>query len=155
MHHLNAKDLEILASKTAADNGFDVCGVSLLTNQKPVTMRIQVCRTEGGDVSLDDCAGLSGPIGEAIDKSQQFDMPYILEISSPGISQELKSDRDFQSFKGFPVEAFFKDDQGTELSEKGLLHERSAEDLHLNIKGRISRIPRKHLIRVDLTSPTG
>jgi len=118
-------------------------------------MQVQIRHIGGGDVSLEECASFSAPMEEAIDAAQLLDESFVLEISSPGIDDNLLNDRDFQTFRGFPVEVTYRDKQNSELHRTGLLHERSTEHLQLNIKGQISKIPRKDVIGVRLTSPTG
>ncbi len=120
-----------------------------------MTMQVQIRHMDGGDVSLDDCARFSGLIDKAVEDSQLIDQAYVLEISSPGISDQLCSDRDFQTFKGFPVEVIFKDSKTHENRRTGRLHERSPDHLCLNNKGRMDHIPREDVIQVRLTSPTG
>ena len=142
MPHPILTDLETIASSTAADNGFALCGV-------------QIRHSGGGDVSLEECASFSEPMGQAIETSELINEAYVLEVSSPGINDQLNSDRDFQTFKGFPVEITFQDQKSSPLHRTGLLHERSKDYVHLNIKGRISKIPRNDVIEVRLTSPTG
>ena len=51
-------------------------------------------------------------------------------------------------------EISFRDDD-SDLHQAGLLHKRSDEHVHINIKGRIQRIPRKAVTCVRLTNPTG
>ena len=94
-------------------------------------------------------------MGEAIDTAELLKEAYILEVSSPGISEDISSDKDFQTFKGFPIEILFRDKKNAEISRCGLLKERSKEHIHLNIKGRISLIPRDDVIHVRLTNQTG
>ena len=120
-----------------------------------MTMQVQIRHTGGEDVSLEECAIFSAPMGEAIEASQLLNEAYVLEISSPGIADQLHSDRDFQTFQGFPVEVTYRNAQESVLLRAGQLQERSSEHVHLNIKGKISRIPRKDVITVRLTSPTG
>ncbi len=148
-------DLKELAANTAELYGFDLCGLQLLTHQIPMTMQLQIRHLDGRDVSLEDCASFSSHIGEALDTSELINDAYVLEVSSPGIGEQLVSDRDFQTFRGFPVEVLFRDKKGSQLSRNGLLHERSNNHVHLNIKGRMSRIPREDVLGVRLTSPTG
>ena len=148
-------DLEKIASNTAAENGFDLCGVQVFTHFKPMTMQVQIRHKGGGDVSLEECASFSAPMSEAIETSELLDESYVLEISSPGIDEQLQSDRDFQTFRGFPVEVTYKNGHDSGLRRSGQLHERSTEHVHLNIKGKINRIPRKDVIKVRLISPTG
>jgi len=148
-------DLEKIASNTAAENGFDLCGVQVFTHFKPMTMQVQIRQAGGGDVSLDDCARFSVPMGEAIDTSKILNEAYVLEISSPGIDTQLITDKDYETFRGFPVKVTFQDGKNLELNKAGLLHHRSEDHLHLNIKGKIIGIPRNNVIEVYLTSPTG
>jgi|TARA_B000000441_G_C21713101_1_gene333835 ribosome maturation factor RimP len=146
-------ELETLASTTAAENGFELCCVQVLTHLIPMTIQVQIRQLGGGDVCLDDCARFTSPMDEALEASQLFTEAYVLEISSPGIGDQLHSDQDFLTFRGFPVEISFRNN-GSELSQAGLLHERSNEHVHINIKGRIQQIPRKAVTCVRLTSPT-
>ena len=155
MPNPNLKELEKIASNAAATNGFEVCGVQLSTHMKPITVKVQIRHIGGADISLDDCSSLTAPIGEAIDTSQLLKENYVLEISSPGIDDLLNSDRDFKTFRGFPVEVTFKNKENSDSHSNGLLHERSIEHVQLNVKGSLKRIPRKDVIKVRLTSPTG
>ena len=120
-----------------------------------MTMQVQIRHSDGADVSLDECASFSSPMSEAIETSKIINEAYVLEISSPGINDHLSSDRDFQTFRGFPVEVTYLKNQDSKINQTGLLHERSKDHVHLNIKGKISRIPRENVIDVRLTTATG
>ena len=142
-----------MAADVAASNGFDLCGIQLLTHMSPMTLEVQIRHSSGTDVSLDDCAGFSGVLGDALEASSLLTDAYVLEISSPGIGEQLSSDRDFQTFRGFPIEVHHRDKGETEQRLEGLLLERDADTLQINIRGRIKRIPRDCVIDVRLTSP--
>ena len=86
--------------------------IQILTHLQPMTVQVQIRRTDGSDVSLDDCAGFSGPMGEALESQALLTEAYVLEISSPGIGEQLQSDRDFQTFRSYPVEVLYRDDEG-------------------------------------------
>ncbi len=152
LSHPILAELETIASATAEKNGFNLCGLHLHTNLIPMTMQVQIRHSDGGDVSLDDCARFSEPMGDAIEASELLDQGYVLEISSPGIGEQLKTDKDFKTFKGFPIEVTIQNDSGSNLSRTGLLHERSETHVHLNIKGQIKQIPREEVISVRLTT---
>ena len=98
---------------------------------------------------------LERPLGEAIEAAELLPGAYVLEISSPGIGEELHDDRDFRSFRGFPVEVLFRDGKGAETRREGLLLERDAEAVHLNLRGRPLRIPRDEVIAVRLVTASG
>ena len=120
----------------------------------PMTLEVQIRHSNGADVSLDDCAQFSGVLGEALESSELLNEAYVLEISSPGIDEQLATDRDFQTFRGFPVEVTHRDNNDAEHRLDGLLLERDEESLQINIRGRIKRIPRDQVIGVRLTSPS-
>ena len=117
-----------------------------------MTMQVQIRHMGGGDVSLDDCSRFSGSMNEALEASSILNGNYVLEISSPGIGEELIQDRDFETFKGFPIQVTFKNAKNNQTSSSGLLHKRCIDYVHLNIKGKINRIPRKEVIGVRLTT---
>ncbi|MCP9849183.1 ribosome maturation factor RimP [Cyanobium sp. Morenito 9A2] len=151
-HPLHA-ELEALASQLAGEAAFELCGLQVQTHRVPMTLLVQLRPAGGGDVSLDDCARFSGLLGEALETAALLDEAYVLEISSPGVSEELRDDRDFRSFRGFPVAVTVHDGQGGEQRREGLLLERDEQAVHLNVRGRRSRIPRSEVIAVCLTAP--
>ena len=147
-------DLRSLATQVANDQGYELCGIQLLTHLSPMTLELQIRHTSGRDVSLDDCAGFSGIFGDALETSSLLaEEPYVLEISSPGIGEQLGSDRDFKTFRGFPIEVTHLDQNDSTLCVEGLLLGRDEDTLQINIRGRIKRINRDRVVNVRLTSP--
>ncbi len=144
-------DLEHLVSSTLANTGYQLRGVHLHTHRIPMTLQVLLQRSDGQDIHLDECADLSGPLADAIETAGVLgEAAYVLEVSSPGVSEELHDDRDFRSFRGFPVAVLFRDPQGGEGRCEGLLLERDLTDVRLNIRGRTKRIPRAAVIQVRL-----
>ena len=153
MPHPLIADLERLADLVAAQAGLELQGVDVLTHRIPMTVRVRVQRRDGTDVSLDECAALSSPLGEALEANGLIESAYVLEVSSPGIGDDLRSDRDFDSFRGFPVEVLRRESDGGPSRLTGLLLGRDAQTLLLNLRGRTVRIPREEVEQVRLTSP--
>ena len=145
--------IELLASRTAASLGLEVRGVQLLSHRLPMTVQVFVQCTDGTDVTLEQCANLSAPLGEALEASELLHQAYVLEISSPGVGEELQSDRDFTSFRGFPVMVLRRRDDGSEQAAEGLLLGRDEAAVLLNVRGRTQRIPRDAVLRVQLVQP--
>jgi ribosome maturation factor RimP len=146
-------ELEQLAQAALASTSVELRGVHLLSHRIPLTLQVLVQRRDGKDISLDECAGLSTPLGDAIEAAGLLgETAYVLEVSSPGVSEELHDDRDFRSFRGFPVAVLHRDGKGSEARCEGLLLERNDAELQLNIRGRIKRIPREAVIQVRLVT---
>lgn len=155
MPHPLLPDLEDLASATAVDHGFELADLQVLAHMQPMTVQIQIRRSNGDDVTLDDCAGFSAPMGEALENSAVLSEAYVLEISSPGIGEQLQSDRDFQTFRRYPVDVIHRDTEGIQQRHSGTLLERTEDLIRISIHGRIKQISRDSVISVELTSPTG
>ena len=149
-------ELKVLASKSATDYGFDVTDFKMLTHLNPLS--IQVCiRHKNPDkkVTIDDCSSLNQYIDEAIQGSLILDQPFSLEISSEGVGEILTLEKDFQVFKGFPIEVTYQDLKKIEQQTNGLLLKRTDNDLQINQKGKTKRIPVEDVIQVRLTTLSG
>lgn len=112
---------------------------------------VAIRRLDGGDVSIVDCEKLSHRLGILLDETELFATAFALEVSSPGLSEDLVSDRDFQSFRGFPVELHRQRQEHHDVIH-GTLMGRDETVVCLNRKGRITRVPRGDVLQVRLTS---
>ncbi len=151
MSHPLIPPLTDLARRVAEPAGLIVREVHLLTHHIPQTVQVMVERSDGEDVTLDACAALSGPLGEALEEAGLIDSAYVLEVSSPGVGDVLRTDRDFTSFRGFPVEVKLRPEGGGPTSRTGLLLARGEDSLTINVRGRPLRLPRDAVLEVRLT----
>ena len=138
-----------LAAPVAATLGLEVVGAVFQTNQSPPALRVDIHKPQA-DVSLEDCEQMSHVLEIALDESNLMPDAYVLEVSSPGISRSLSTDREFTSFKGFPVEVAATEPHNGKTTWTGLLVRRDEETLHINQKGRSIAIPRHLVNRVQL-----
>ena len=156
MSNQTVTELKVLAAKSATNHGFDVTDFKMFTHLNPLSIQVNIRhKNPEKKVTLDDCSILSQYIDEAIQVSSILDQPFTLEISSEGISDFLTEERDFQTFKGFPIEVTYQDLKKIEQQTNGLLLKRTDNDLQINQKGKIHRIPVEDIIQVRLTTPSG
>jgi ribosome maturation factor RimP len=146
--------IEILASATAELQGLEVVSVCLHTHRQPNALVIALRHRGGGDVNLDDCAAFSQEIGEALEREELLPGAYVLEITSPGLDDDLEDDRDFRSFRGFPVRVRCREGE-LETEREGSLLGRDDSVVEINQRGKILRIPRDTVIEVRLITPEG
>ncbi len=142
--------LEALLKEIANERDFEICGLNIQTSQNPIVIEIIIRKTNGDDISLDDCALFNAPASDEIEKSNLFNCSYVLEISSQGVSDELTSERDFKTFKGFPVNVELNQKNSKIKFLNGLLYEKSNDYLAINIKGRIKKIPFDEVLKISL-----
>ena len=146
----NKSKLESLLKIVANEWDFEICSLNLQTNQHPIVIEIIIKKTNGDDISLDDCALFNNPAAEEIENANLLNCSYVLEISSQGVSDELTSERDFKTFKGFPVNVELNQKNSKIKFLNGLLYEKSNDYLAINIKGRIKKIPFDEVLKISL-----
>jgi ribosome maturation factor RimP len=149
MTHPLIPQITELATPVAAALGLDVVGAVFHTHRTPPVLRIDI-RNQTEDTSLNDCERMSQALEPVLDESDIIPDAYVLEISSPGISRTLTSDREFISFKGFPVEVTATAPYNGHTAWVGNLVRRDDDTIHLSQKGRAIAIPRAVVDRVQL-----
>ncbi len=150
MNKENKSKLESLLKKVANKFSLKICSLNIQTNQNPIVVKIIIKKTNGDDISLEDCALLNTPASEEIENSNLLNCSYVLEISSQGVSDELTSERDFKTFKGFPVNVQLSQKNSKKEFLNGLLYEKSKDFLAINIKGKIKKIPFDEVLKISL-----
>ena len=146
----NKIKLETLLKKVANEWDFEICSLKIQTNLNPIVIEITIKKTNGDDISHDDCALFNTPVSEKIENSNLLNCSYVLEISSQGVSDELTSDRDFKTFKGFQVNVELNQKNSKIKFLNGLLYEKSKDYLAINIKGKIKKIPFDEVLKISL-----
>ena len=144
-----------LLQKVAKAMDFEICSTNIKTNQNPIIFEIKIKKINGEDISLEDCKRFNNPASQEIENSNLFNCSYVLEISSQGVSDELTSERDFKTFKGFPVNVELNQKNSKLKFLNGLLYEKSKDYLAINIKGKIKKIPFNEVLKVSLCTLKG
>jgi len=142
-----------LAAPVAHELGLETVDVVFQTNKYPPVLRVDIrnCQT---DTSLEDCERMSHALEAVLDQAEVLPDAYILEISSPGVSRQLTTDREFISFKGFGVTVQTQEPDKGQKTWRGNLIGRDETAIHLNKKGRAIAIPRHLVIKVQLDQET-
>ncbi|KJH70964.1 ribosome maturation factor RimP [Aliterella atlantica] len=138
-----------LATPVAEQLQLEVVGAVFHTNQNPPILRVDI-RNPQQDTGLDDCERMSRALEATLDEANIIADAYVLEISSPGISRQLTSDREFISFKGFAVIVATSEPFDGQQEWTGQLIRRDDNFVYLNQKGRAIAIPRSLISKVQL-----
>lgn len=158
MTHSLIPPLLELAAPVAEALGLEVVRGVFQPNYNPPVLRLDI-RNRLGDTSLEDCERMSRSLEPLLEEASFIPDAYVLEVSSPGIPNELTTDREFSSFKGFPV--LVKSNEsgdrppGTGSANRpretlGTLLSRDETHVYLNQKGRSLKIPRALITSVQL-----
>jgi ribosome maturation factor RimP len=139
-----------LANPVAEALGLELVGAVFHTNQHPPVLRIDI-RNSQHDTGLEDCERMSRALETTLEATELMPDAYVLEISSPGISQFLTHDRDFISFKGFPVTVITSEPYEKHVQWMGKLVRRDQTSVVIYQKGRTIEIPRHLVTQVQLS----
>ncbi len=138
-----------LAHPVAAELNLTVVDAVFHTNQRPPVLRIDI-RNPATDTGLEDCERMSRAFEEILDSTDLIPEAYVLEVSSPGLSKHLSSDRDFISFRGFAVLVRTQPPFQGQSEWSGNLIGRDSESVKLTVRGRTVHIPQALIIDVQL-----
>lgn len=150
-HPVIPQVLEI-GAPIATDLGLEVVGAVFQTNHNPPILRIDVRNLTQEDTSLNDCERMSIALGEAIEAAGILPDAYVLEVSSPGVSDQLKTDRDFIVFKGFAIEVTLHTPHKGKKVWIGTLLERTNNKLAISQRGRRISLPTELVETVQLSN---
>jgi len=150
LNQIDKSTLEEKLKKVANLWNLEICSLNIQTNQNPIVIKINIKKTNGDDISLNDCVLFNNPVSVEIENLNLLNCSYVLEISSQGVSDELTSERDFKTFKGFPVNVEVNQKNSKIKLLNGLLYEKSKDYLSINIKGKIKKIPFDEVLNVSL-----
>lgn len=103
-----------------------------------------------GGVGIDKCEEFSRAVEVVLDREDIIDKEYSLEVSSPGVDRKLKSEREFNYYKGREVEVklYAPIDGVKEFS--GILKDFENKTVTIMVDGNDMEIPQKDAVYVRL-----
>jgi ribosome maturation factor RimP len=148
VHPVVPKIIEV-ASPLAEELNLELVNAVFQTNKTPPILRLDI-RNPHGDTSLENCEQMSRVLEEKLDLTEIIPGAYVLEISSPGISRILTTDREFVAFKGFAVIVKTFAPYKNKKQWQGRLQYRDEKVIEINDKGKAIAIPRELVAKVQL-----
>lgn len=83
-------------------NSFELVDVEFIKEGAYWYLRVYIDKT--GGVTLDDCQLVSEELSARLDRVDPIKQSYFLEVSSPGLNRPLKTERDFERYRGEQIE---------------------------------------------------
>ena len=106
----NLSEILTLAENEASPLGLTIVDIRLTQQGKRRILEVTICR-KGGRISLDDCEEISRRLDKAMDEQDPplLEGSFMLDVQSPGLERQLKTEREFAIFVGDDVEVKIKD----------------------------------------------
>ncbi len=109
-------------------------------------LRITIDSEDG--ITINDCEKVHRAIDAPLDELDPIDGPYHLEVSSPGIERELKTDEHIEASLGCDVEIKFYAPQDGKKSVSGILADVDGESVTLDIGGELVSFEKSKIARI-------
>lgn len=137
-----------IAEPIVSDEGMELEDVEYRRESKGWVLRLYLDK-EGG-VTLDDCTRISQEVGRSLDVEDFIQIPYTLEVSSPGLSRPLKTERDFMKYRDSLIKVKTLDPIQNRRQFKGRLLGVSENQIEMEVEGGIFQIPLSNVVKANL-----
>ena len=137
-----------IADPIVSDEGMELVDVEYRRESRGWVLRLYLDK-EGG-VTLDDCTRISQEVGRSLDVEDFIQIPYALEVSSPGLSRPLKSEKDFMKYRHSLIKVKTLDPIQNRRQFKGRLLGVSANQIEMEVEGEIFQIPLSNMAKANL-----
>jgi len=140
--------LEDTSRSVAELLGYEMVDLEFVKESERWVLRVFIDNNDG--IGLDDCEKVSKALSEALDEGDPIPHTYVLEVSSPGLDRPLKSEGDFDRFKGQQVMVKTFSPVNGRKKIKGCLKGLSDGEIVVAVEDQEYRIPRNQASSVRL-----
>lgn len=142
-----AETVRRLALPVANDLGLMLWDVEFVKEGARRVLRITIDSDEG--VTIEDCERMHRAIDPVLDEADPIEMSYDLEVSSPGIERELRTDEHIGFFVGEVVDLRFFAPVDGKKTHRGTLLGLDAEGrVQVEIDGRAVAFARDKIAKI-------
>ncbi len=127
--------------------GYMLWDVEYLKEGARRILRVTIDSESG--ITIEDCERMHRAIDPILDEIDPIEDAYDLEVSSPGIERDLRTDAHIDACMGERVEVrFFAPFEGQKSIEGVLAGRESCEALLLEIDGQVKTLPRQSIAKI-------
>lgn len=129
--------LRVLINPILEDQGLELVDLQLRNEQTGLVLRVIIYKDSG--ISIDDCSQVSREISHLLEIEDPIDQAYSLEVSSPGLTRPLITERDFSRNRGQKVKIKYAGDAGPQAIV-GIIGETDPQAVELLVDGKREKI---------------
>ena len=129
--------------------GFELVRLEGSLTGKRRVIRLYIDHRERG-VTVDDCVHVTKTIGLVLDGEDLINVPYNLEVSSPGMNRPLSSPEHFRRFLGKSAKIVVLEEDGGSRTRIGEIIGAEEDSVTLSVEGKEERIPFGRISKANL-----
>jgi ribosome maturation factor RimP len=137
-----------IADPILLNEGMELVEVEYRREARGWVLRLTIDKKEG--VTLDDCGRVSQQVGSELDVEDFISTPYALEVSSPGLTRPLKSEKDFIKHCNHLIKVRTVDPINSRQQFRGRLLGVSNGQIELEMEEGIVQIPLAKIAKANL-----
>lgn len=146
--NLDSASLESLLSPIAEGLGYILWGVEFRSSEKHALLKVFIDSENG--ITADDCSAVSHQISGLLDVEDPIDVPYTLEVSSPGLARPLMKMEHFERYKGSLVKVRLSWAINERKNLVGNITQVGGEDIAIEMEGETIEFPFNAIKRANL-----
>jgi ribosome maturation factor RimP len=140
--------VRVIADPILSNQGMELVELEYRREGKGWVLRLYIDK-EGG-VTVEDCSRASQEVGRSLDVEDFISTPYTLEVSSPGLTRPLKSERDFIKYRNRLIKLKTIEPIENRRQFKGKLLGVSENRIEIEVDGGIFQIPLSNVAKANL-----
>jgi ribosome maturation factor RimP len=130
------------------NEGMELVDIEYRRESKGWVLRL-ILDKEGG-VTLDDCTRVSQEVGRNLDVEDFIQTTYTLEVSSPGLTRPLKTEKDFMKYYHRLIKVKTVDPVENRRQFKGELLGVSQGQIEIKVEGEVFQISLSNVAKANL-----
>ena len=152
-HKIIAEKIYDIAEYNLTKAGYEVIDVEYRKERTGNVLRVFIDKKDRSRISAQDCEKATHLLSSAIDTDA--DMPihfsYTLEVSSPGLTRELKRKEEYVRFSGRDIRIIMRQPVLNRVVLEGTLRGMKDEDVLIDNDGTEIMIPYRFIKKANLT----
>ena len=137
-----------LLTPTADTMGYELWDVEFVREGARRSIRITIDKPEG--INIDDCEAFHRAIDPVLDEADPIDEPYYLEVCSPGVERELRTQVHIDACEGWDVEVkLYAPIDGAKLFRGVLLESGENGEVRIDANGKTLEFERSAVAKIN------
>jgi ribosome maturation factor RimP len=128
--------------------GLELVGIEYRRESHGLVLRLYIDK-EGG-ITVEDCTRVSREVGRVLDIEDLIHAPYRLEVSSPGLTRPLKTEKDFKKYQYHLVRVKTIEPIENRRQFKGRLLKIQEGGIEIETDGAVFHIPLASITKANL-----
>ena len=130
------------------NEGMELVDIEYRRESKGWVLRLILDKERG--VTLDDCTRVSQEVGRNLDVEDFIQTPYTLEVSSPGLTRPLRTEKDFMKYCNRLIKVKTVDPVENRRQFKGELLGVIQGKIEIKVEGEVFQISLSNVAKANL-----